>query len=113
MRSAAGSCGLLQSHMRKRSLAPDRVEAVHEFVGRRRLLAERDHVFFDLPVRVAIELGGMVMVGANGVVDRLRRSRESCRSVPNASEQMPASRAMAAASRRRRFMSFSIYTSRA
>jgi len=57
--------------MRKRSLAPEGLETVHELVGRRRFFAERDHICFDLLVRLALELAGAVMVGANGVVDRL------------------------------------------
>ena len=66
----SGFLGLLQPHVRKRPLSPDRIKPIHELIGRRCPLAERDHVFFDLAIHIAIELGAMVVVRANGVVDR-------------------------------------------
>src|SRR5687768_7857674 len=57
--------------MRERSLAPEPVEALDEFLGRRCTLAEHEHVLFDLSVRIAVELGPPIVVGADRCVDGL------------------------------------------
>jgi hypothetical protein len=56
--------------MRERSFAPERVEAFDEFLGGGCPLAERDYVFFDLALPIAIEIGLAIVVGANRCVDR-------------------------------------------